>query len=100
MRTKLRNLITMAAALAAWAPLHAQYGGPAVLTRGQAPTGMNSAQIDFRPYLTLEFGYDTGLNGVSVDPNGIPVDANSVAVDAVGGVSGLHSWKHTTVGLD
>ena len=46
---------------------YAQYGGPAILTRGQAPTGMSSAQIDFRPFVTFDGDYDNGLNGVSVD---------------------------------
>jgi|ERR1051326_5606783 hypothetical protein len=91
---------TILVGLLALGPLHAQYGGPAVLTRGQSPTGMSPSQIDFRPYLSLDFGYDHGLNGVSINPNGAPVDVSSTALDVSGGVSGLHSWKHTTVGLD
>jgi hypothetical protein len=81
-------------------PLFAQYGGPAVLTRGQAPAAMSAAQIDFRPFLSVSGGYDSGLNGVGVDPNGRPVNQASYGVDASGGVSGLHSWKFTRVGLD
>jgi hypothetical protein len=82
------------------APLFAQYGGPAVLTRGQAPAAMSASQIDFRPFLSLSGGYDTGLNGVGVDPNGKPVNQSSYGMEASGGVSGLHSWKFTKVGLD
>ena len=61
---------------------------------------MNAAQIDFRPFLTVDAGWDNGLNGVSIDPNGNPVNVSGVSVDASLGLSGLHSWKHTTLGLD
>lgn len=71
-----------------------------MLTRGQAPAAMAPNQIEFRPFLTVSFGYDTGLNGVSVDTNGNPANVVSTAIEASGGVSGFHSWKHTTVGLD
>src|SRR4051794_10982749 len=92
------KLMMTGAALAA--PAFAQFGGPAVLTRGQAPTGMSVTQIDFRPFVTFEGNYDTGLNGVSVDPNGKPVDASGGGLPLPAGVSGLHSWKHTLLGLD
>jgi hypothetical protein len=81
-------------------PLYAQYGGPAVLTRGQAPAAMATPQIDFRPYFNIAGGYDSGLNGVGVDPNGQPYDESSFGIEAGGGVSGIHSWRHTQVGLD
>ncbi|HXA51675.1 MAG TPA: hypothetical protein VNV86_15270 [Candidatus Acidoferrum sp.] len=86
--------------LAVAAPVYAQYGGPAVLTRGQAPAAMSSSQIDFRPFLSLTGGYDYGLNGVGVDPNGKAFNESSYSVEATGGISGLHSWKHTQVGLN
>ena len=63
-----------------------------MLTRGQAPTGMNAAQIDFRPFLTVDAGWDNGLNGVSIDPNGNPVNVSGVSVDASLGLSGLRCW--------
>src|SRR5215510_9556712 len=88
------------AALALAAPLYAQYGGPALLTRGQGPAAMSASQIDFRPYLNLSAGYDTGLNGVGLDPDGRPFNQSSTAMDASVGVSGVHSWKHTQLGLD
>ena len=43
------NFVRAIAALAAAAPLFAQYGGPAILARGQAPGAMAPTQIDFRP---------------------------------------------------
>jgi hypothetical protein len=78
----------------------AQYAGPALLTRGQAPSAMAATQIDFRPFLALDAGYDSGLNGISVDPNGNPNVVSSYALSVSAGVSGLHSWKHTLLGLD
>lgn len=88
------------AALALASPLFAQYGGPAILARGQSPNAMTAAQIDFRPYVTLAGTYDTGLNGVSVDANGAPVNDASYGVSISFGVSGFHSWKHTRLGLN
>src|SRR5215475_14904426 len=61
---------------------------------------MSASQIDFRPYLSLSAGYDDGLNGVGVDPNGQPYNQASTDLEVSGGVSGLHSWKHTQLGLD
>ena len=94
------NYLRAVALLAAVAPLHAQYGGPAVLTRGQAPSAMAASQIDFRPVLSVTGGYDYGINGVSVNPDGSVVNVSSYTIQATGGVSGVHSWQHTSVGLD
>jgi hypothetical protein len=92
----LRALVLLAVA----APLHAQYGGPAVLTRGQAPAAMAASQIDFRPVLSVTGGYDYGLNGVGVDPNGKVFNESSYSLQGTAGISGVHSWRRTTVGLD
>jgi hypothetical protein len=94
------NFVRAIAALASVAPLFAQYGGPAILARGQSPAGMGSSQIDFRPFLTLTGSYDVGLNGVSVDSNGALVNDASYGISVGFGVSGFHSWKHTRVGLN
>jgi hypothetical protein len=61
---------------------------------------MEAAQIDFRPFVSLTGTYATGLNGVSVDANGAPVNDASYGVTIGYGVSGLHSWRHTTIGLN
>src|SRR5664280_2335812 len=90
----------MIAILASVSPLFAQYGGPAILARGQSPAVMGASQIDFRPFLTVSGIYDTGLNGVSVDANGSPVNDASAGISIGFGVSGFHSWKHTRVGLN
>ena len=44
--------------------------------------------------------YDSGLNGVAVDDNGALVNDAAYGVSVGFGVSGLHSWKHTKIGLD
>jgi hypothetical protein len=94
------NLVRALAALALAGPLFAQYGGPAILARGQSPAAMDATQIDFRPYVSVTGSYTAGLNGVSVDANGAPVDDASFGVTVGYGVSGFHSWKHTKLGLN
>jgi hypothetical protein len=94
------NFVRAIAALASVSPLFAQYGGPAILARGQAPAAMATSQIDFRPYATLSGVYDSGLNGVAVDAKGTLVSDASPGVAVDLGVSGLHSWKHTKIGLN
>ncbi len=61
---------------------------------------MAASQIDFRPFATVSGVYDSGLNGVSVDANGTLINDASLGVAITYGVSGLHSWKHTKIGLD
>ena len=82
------------------APAFAQYSGPAILSRGDAPAAMEAPQIDFIPFLSVMGVYDTGLNGVSVNSQGqLPnEDAEGVELDL--GISGVHSWKHTKVLLN
>ncbi len=90
-----RTLIAFAVA----SPLFAQYGGPAILARGESPAGMSAAQIDFRPFASVNASYNSGLGGVSVDANGKQINSDSLGLTASLGVSGLHSWKHTKLGL-
>lgn len=94
------NFVRAIAALVSVCPLFAQYGGPAILARGQSPASMTAGQIDFRPFLTLNGSYDAGLNGVAVDSKGALVNDTSYGVSVGFGVSGFHSWKHTRIGLD
>ncbi|MDE3164835.1 MAG: hypothetical protein KGN36_03440 [Acidobacteriota bacterium] len=94
------NFLKALVILAAAAPASAQYGGPAVLTRGEAPAAMSTAQIDFRPFASITGVYDTGLNGVGVDTNGKTIDQAGRGIEGSVGISGLHSWRHTQVGLD
>jgi hypothetical protein len=94
------NLIRALIAFVAAGPVWAQYVGPAILSRGEAPAGIRSAQISFRPFVELTGIYDTGLSGVGVvDPQGNLASQSGVGVQLSGGVSGSHRWRHTTLGL-
>jgi hypothetical protein len=61
---------------------------------------MAAPQIDFRPFLTVTGTYDTGLAGVSVNSQGQLASGASYGMQYTGGISGVHSWKHTKVSLD
>lgn len=94
------NLVRTVALLGAAAPALAQYAGPAILLRGEAPAPMQGNVIDFRPYFDLNVGYGAGLGGVSVDAQGNAVNDASLNLGVGVGVSGNHSWKHIKLGLD
>jgi hypothetical protein len=81
-------------------PLFAQYAGPAILSRGEAPTALAEAQIDFRPYLDLTAVYSTGLAGVLVSSTGQVANSTGYGVGITGGISGTHRWRHTRLALD
>ena len=74
--------------------------GPAVLSRGQAPAELTSPQVVFQPFVNVSAVYNRGLTGVTVNSRGQRVSDNSIGVDLTGGISGVHSWKHTVIGLD
>jgi hypothetical protein len=80
-------------------PVFAQYAGPAILSRGEAPAAMNGPDIDFRPFVEVSGVYSTGLAGVVVNAQGNVPNPSSGGVQATGGLSGLHRWRHTTIGL-
>lgn len=82
------------------APAAAQYAGPSILSRGEAPAAMSVPQIDFRPFLTVTGTYDTGLAGVSVNSQGQLATSASYGTMFTAGISGVHSWKRTKIGLD
>ncbi len=78
----------------------AQYAGPAILSRGDAPAALTSTPLAFRPYFEFAGIYDTGLAGVGVNAQGKLATTSSPGIQFAGGISGSHSWRHTTVGLD
>jgi hypothetical protein len=83
------------------APLFAQeYAGPAILSRGEAPAAMAGVKIDFRPFLEVTGVYDTGLTGVAVNSQGDLGNTATFGEQFTAGISGTHSWQHTSVGLD
>ncbi|HXB74888.1 MAG TPA: hypothetical protein VNY05_42045 [Candidatus Acidoferrales bacterium] len=94
------NLVRAIALLGAAVPAWAQYAGPAILLRGEAPAPMQGAAIDFRPFFAFSVGYVAGLSGVSVNPAGNTINDASLELEVSGGVSGNHAWKHLKLGLD
>jgi len=94
---KFRSLL---AVLAFAAPAGAQYAGPAILTRGEAPVAMSAPQIRFRPFLEVTGIYDSGLAGTTVTNQGGIADQASTGIAVAWGISGTHSWRHTKLGLD
>jgi hypothetical protein len=82
-------------------PAIAQYAGPAILSRGEAPTAMSVPEIKFRPFVEITGGYETGLAGVAVsNSQGNLPNVDSYDLTLSWGISGLHNWKHTKLGLD
>ncbi len=82
-------------------PAFAQYAGPAILSRGEAPAAMSAPEIKFRPFVELTASYSTGLAGVAVtDSQGDLPNLDSYGGDLAWGVSGTHSWRHTKLGVD
>jgi hypothetical protein len=61
---------------------------------------MQAPQIAFRPFIEVGGVYDTGLTGVAVNQQGDLGMTSAYGVQITGGVSGVHSWRHTKLGLD
>src|ERR1044071_1765324 len=88
----------MFALLAETAPLWAQFPGPALLRRGEAPASISSPTVRFRPYAEVSAIYDTGLAGVLVkDASGTLANQASMGVQIAFGISGAHSRRHAKV---
>src|SRR4051812_665230 len=82
-------------------PLLGQYGGPAILARGEAPAAMATPAISFRPFAEVTGTYDSGLAAVqAVNSAGQLANLASFGVSVAWGISGSHSWRRTRVGLD
>ena len=94
------KLPRLAGALFLAAPAFAQYAGPAILSRGEAPSAMNTAQVDFIPFLSLLGIYDTGLAGVSTNSQGQLANVASKGLELDLGISGVHSWRQTKISLN
>jgi hypothetical protein len=77
-----------------------EYGGPAILSRGEMPGSSSTAPIAFRPFISLNGIYDNGLVPVSVNSNGSIPTADLFGVELALVLYGYHTWKHTTLALD
>lgn len=80
-------------------PVFAQYAGPAILSRGDAPTGLAQQQLGFVPDFEISGVYDTGLAGAAISAKGQLGNVSSPGIEFSGGISGNHSWRHTQLGL-
>jgi hypothetical protein len=80
-------------------PACAQYAGPAVLARGEAPSSLTTPETKFRPFLELIGTYDTGLANVAVTDTGDLATGSSYGVELAWGISGNRNWRHTQLGL-
>ena len=92
----LRALLTFGLAL----PGYAQYAGPAILSRGEAPAAMSTPTVDFAFSLAITGNYTNGLLGVASNTEGQLLTANSYGAGATLGLSGAHSWRHTHLGIN
>jgi hypothetical protein len=81
-------------------PVFAQYAGPAILSRGEAPAAMSAPTVDFNFSLALTASYTTGLAGVSAPTSqGQLASQSGEGFGATVGINGAHSWRHTHLGL-
>jgi hypothetical protein len=81
-------------------PAYAQYAGPAILSRGEAPGVISLPELRFTPWVGIAATYDTGLSAVTVSDTGQLANASSYGATVSWGISGTHSWKnHTQLGL-
>jgi hypothetical protein len=80
-------------------PVFAQYAGPAILSRGEAPSAMSGRQIEFSPFVSFNGTYSSGLSNVSVDSSGALANDSAYGMSLGWGVSGAHSWRYTHLGL-
>jgi len=81
-------------------PAFAQYAGPAVLSRGEAPSLLSLPDIKFRPFFSVTESYDTGLSNVGVNDTGDLANQVSLGTNITWGVSGVHNWRRTKVSLN
>jgi hypothetical protein len=96
----IRTAIFLGCALCLMAQSDQEYGGPAILSRGQTPTLGARAPVAFRPYIGLSGIYDNGLLPVSVNGTGQIPSADAFGVQLNLGLYGYHTWSHSTLGLD
>jgi hypothetical protein len=80
-------------------PVFAQYTGPALLSRGEAPAAMAMPNIRFQPFVEVAGTYDTGLANIGVTDQGQLATSAATGVALTWGVSGAHSWRHDKVGV-
>jgi hypothetical protein len=81
-------------------PLVAQYAGPSILSRGEAPAAVSGPQISFRPYAEISGTYSTGLSDAIPNAQGQLANAGSAGIAFAWGLNGSHASRNTKIGLD
>lgn len=76
------------------------YGGPAILSRGESPTTQTASPVGFRPYIGVSGIYDTGIVPVAVSATGQLRTIDVYGVEAALGAYTYRTWKKTTLSLD
>ncbi len=82
-------------------PPPVEYGGPSILSRGGTSSLLApSRNIRFRPYLSINAAYDTGITPVFFSQNGELRNDASIGGDAEAGLLGFHKFRTAKVALD
>jgi hypothetical protein len=80
-------------------PAFAQYAGPAILSRGEAPAALAVPSVDFAFSLALGASYTDGLVGINANNQENLARTGTYGGSLTLGMSGAHSWKHTHIGV-
>ena len=91
----------IAAAPETTTPAEAEYGGPAILSRGgTASLRFPSETVRIRPFLSATGNYDTGITPITVSTTGKIPNDDSFGGEVQAGLYGYYRWKSATLGLD
>lgn len=78
-----------------------EYGGPSVLSRGEASSVRDpKGRTAIRPYFEVLGAYEGGITGVTVRQDGSIPSVSSLGGEVSVGALGAHGWKKTTLELD
>jgi hypothetical protein len=82
-------------------PTETEYGGPAILSRGGAPSIARGGEtVSLRPFVRLNGIYDSGLGNTIINPQGNVPYIDGYGVETSFGVTGAHTWKTSVLDLD
>ncbi len=82
-------------------PDEPEYRGPTILSRGGQPSVQRSSELfRFRPFVTIEGIYDTGLVTVGVNELGQLPFTDAYGAQASFGVTGMREWRRSSLALD
>jgi hypothetical protein len=79
----------------------AEYGGPAILSRGGSATvARGSRLMTVHPYATVSGIYDSGLENLTVNQQGQTSSTDAFGEELRFGVNGSRDWQTTGIDLD